>query len=228
MAMILRALLCAALAAPLGAAEPAFPKCPPAGSTEKPSLHAVIACQQAGRASYAEEHRKRFGREPAFHLVDRLDDYQRAEMRAFLQEHPEAATFEEPEAKPKAAPEPDEPQGVLQQLGVMFGLAKEKLAALFGGGEAKKPAPAEGELRAMAEKIAAQAARAGAVQKVGTQEDGSRPAEGLDLNALRKAASDDPAKSVGEAVQRYNRDFKSNLDPSMHKFFKKPGESAPE
>ena len=77
------------------------------GWREPSSLDALLDCQAKVRGSWIQYYRDQKGDEPPAAALDKLDDYQRAEARAFTARHPDLATTasapDAPEASSAAA-----------------------------------------------------------------------------------------------------------------------------
>jgi hypothetical protein len=109
MSMLWLALL---LQAPASAATPSACVVKTSSSTyqEPASLRALLDCQKKKMAHLAANYQKQHRQEPSDETVSQWEERQRAEVRAFLQRHPNLATLDEGNASDDQAEKP-QPQG---------------------------------------------------------------------------------------------------------------------
>lgn len=182
-----------------------------------PRMTEVMSCQEAARAAFAEKRRKRTGKPPSPEDQDAFDDFQRAQMRAYMEKHPREATIDGEREAQRQQEAAAGPTGVIDQVRAAVGAAKDKL---IGG----KPKPASPPKAPRAEESSAEAE---ARDVIGTLKDGERMGE-IDLEALAEKARSDPNGTLRRAVRDRNRQFEENVPGEAKKFFSKPGaKSAP-
>lgn len=180
-----------------------------------PRMAEVMSCQEAARAAFAEKRRKRTGRPPSPEDQDAFDDFQRAQMRAYMEKHPREATIDgEREAQRRQEAATGAP-GVIDQVRAAVGAAKDKL---IGG----KPKPSPPPKAKPSEEAAADSE---ARDVIGTLKDGERMGE-IDLEALAEKARSDPDATLKRAVRERNKQFDENVPGEAKKFFSKPGDKA--
>lgn len=183
-----------------------------------PRMPAVLACQQGARQAFAEKARKRTGREPSPEAQDRFDDFQRAEMRTYMEEHPAESTIDGEAEEERKAEAAQGPAGVLGRVGAAVGLAKDKLGAVLGGtGKAAKPKPEDAKAAADAETEAR--------GLIGGLKDGERMGE-VDLESIAAKVRQDPKGALKRAVRERNKEFEENVPDEAKAFYKKPGAKA--
>ncbi|TBR20677.1 hypothetical protein EPO15_12480 [bacterium] len=183
---------------------PAAAKSPSCTAPDKhgrvPRMPDVMACQEKARAAFTEETRKKTRRDPSPEAQDRFDDFQRAEMRAYMRKHPKEATLDDDLAAEKKSEEAGGQAGVMERVGAAVGVAKEKL------GLGPKPAPEAGEAR----------------QALGALRDGQLKVP-FDFKAAAAEARQDPAGTLKRAVHRRNQEFEENVPEEAKKFYRKGG-----
>lgn len=172
-----------------------------------PRLAEVLACQKAARQRYVESRRKKKGRDPSPEEIDRFDDFQRAEVRVYSEQHPLEATVDgERESERRAeVEEPD--KGFLQRLVEAFGLGHERVVE-----------PAKGRAAVDAPPEAQEEGR----KALGLLEDGARMG-GAEFEAAAARARQDPQGTLKKAVVGRNRQFEENVPEEAKRFYKKPG-----
>lgn len=180
------------------------------GSDERgriPRLPEVLACQKSIRERYIEAVRKKKRRDPTFEEIDRFDDFQRAEVRAYSERHPREATVEGERESERAAEAGEPDKSFLQRLAESFGLGPEKVVEPVKG-KATVDAPP--------------AVREEGRKALGLLKDGSRMGE-VDLEAAAAKARQDPQGTLKRAVTERNRQFEANVPEEAKRFYKKPG-----
>lgn len=203
------------MAALLAAAAPAGKKAACGEADEKgrvPRMTEVMACQGAARAAFAEKRRKRTGRPPSPEDQDAFDDFQRAQMRAYMEKHPREATIDGEREEQRRTEAVTGAPGVIDQVKAAVGAAKDKL---LGGNPKPSPPPKA----ARSEEAAAESE---VRDVIGTLKDGERMGE-VDLEALAEKARSDPNGTLKRAVRDRNKQFEENVPGEAKKFFSKPG-----
>lgn len=210
-ATLLAALLC--LAAPLAGAR-GHPKCafPPRGSDKPvPTLDDMMSCQRKALETFRSEHKRLHGSLPTPVQEEEYRDLQRDEIRAFIEEHPNQTLIDRTEKAEEPAPQAREPRGpeasgslnaILAYFSKAFGFAKGKLESLL---KRTSPRGSPGET--------AETAGARKVIRRGLENAGIEKGDGIG----------DRSQALMKSVHKHNRDMDENLDPSMKKFYKKPG-----
>lgn len=183
-----------------------------------PRMPEVLACQQGARQAFAEKTRRRTGQEPSPEAADRFDDFQRAEMRTYMETYPKESTIEGEAEEERKAESAEGPAGVLDRVGAAVGVAKDKLGSVLGGkGKAAKPKPEDAKAAADAESEAR--------GLIGGLKDGERMGE-VDLEGIAAKVRQDPKGALKRAVHERNKEFEENVPDEAKAFYKKPGAKA--
>lgn len=173
----------------------------------------VLSCQEAARAAFAEKRRKRTGRPPSPEDQDRFDDFQRAQMRAYMEKHPLEATIDGEREEQRRTEAVTGVPGVIDQVKAAVGAAKDKLLPKAGA-KVKEPAAPRADVEREARDV------------IGSLKDGERMGE-IDLEALAEKARSDPQGTLKRAVRDRNKQFEENVPGEAKKFFSKPGAKPP-
>ncbi|HVE14349.1 MAG TPA: hypothetical protein VNI01_13195, partial [Elusimicrobiota bacterium] len=78
----------------------------PDGWREPATLPALLECQSRWRAEYSAAWQARAGSPPPAERLDKLDGFQRGEVREYLARHPDRAATDDAPAAAAARPEP--------------------------------------------------------------------------------------------------------------------------
>jgi hypothetical protein len=192
------------------AAFAAFPSCPYTVSGSVRSLADIMGCQQSARNKFLSDYKVRHRRDAPIHIVDGLDTFQRAEVRGFLQKHPDQASLPDPE------PEDDsgDDESLFSSVGDLFTKAADSFKEWFNSGGDKAGGDVADTANSAAVKKEAEQAAA-FLNKAGVK------TKGMNLQQIMTEAKKDPAKAVQGAVKGYNRQIDENLDDDMKIFWKK-------
>ncbi|TPW20251.1 MAG: hypothetical protein FD126_1875 [Elusimicrobia bacterium] len=144
-----------------------------------------------------------------------FDDFQRAQMRAYMEKHPREATIDGEREEQRRTEAASGVPGVIDQVRAAVGAAKDKLGSTLGG----KPKPAGPPKAQAAEEAAAEGE---ARDVIGGLQDGERLGE-IDLDDLAEKARQDPNGTLKRAVRERNKQFEENVPGEAKKFFSKPG-----
>ncbi len=172
-----------------------------------PTLDAVRACQKRERNLIINAFEKQKKGAAPIWLLEKIDDHEREEVRNFLQKYPNRATLSTLEAPSKSTK--TKGNDFMNSVKSYFKDASVKLKSMMGMGAASKKRignPTAAELEAS--------------RSLKTVTDMAEK-NGLDLEKHKRDSLLNPGKSLQKRVDKYHKSLKTNLDPSMKKFYRK-------
>ena len=211
------ALACAlCVSAHAASAPPSCHRHPEKSPEEVLTLEAMIQCQDRILRGLMDDYVRRRGRSMSADAVSEIQDFQREEMSGFLRVHPDRTLIDEerrldPESEAKLREAENDPQGLIGMLATWFGGLMGQMSAFFHQAKGG-PVPPENPEGAKAVELTQKAVRQRA-KEAGT---------------LRSDGTHDTAATLGYSIKKHNQEVDQNLDPSMQRFFTKPGDKKKE